>query len=208
MNMKDKKKISPLQALNDALKTEKEAAEMAIGANFVAVTPDTENTHTRKDDKHYIEWERWVDPYGDNWKQEEWPGAFSPDGSDTEFDEENIDDDDPGFELGRHLRIMTTPLGLIPLTEQSRPSTVFNFWKGTTNFRITNQMVALLNDTDGVEILNVFTRYRFRIGIGKLFQDRKVMDSISEKIDAYLEHKEKPTCPLKLSGEMYRKKAN
>ena len=42
----------------------------------------------------------------------------------------------------------------------------------------------------GTESLDIFTRYRFRIAIGKLFTERDVMADINNRILAYLESKE------------------
>jgi len=201
-NMSKKKKTSPQEIIKRAHKS----ASMAIGDNFEAITAD--EAHTRTDDKRFIAWEKWVDPYGDNWEEHEWPGAFSPGGAEMEFDEDNIEEVGMPIDLGRNIRILNTPLGIIPLTEESKPSTVFNFWLAVTNFPITRKMVSILDDVEGVEILTIYTRYRFRISIGKLFKDREVMDRINRRMAAYLEHKESKKCQLNLTGELYRKKAN
>lgn len=204
MNMTEKRKrISPLQALKSAQKS----VEMTIGDNFEVISINEKIS--RKDKKLGIAWEKWKDPYGDNWQDEEWPGALSPQGVNTEFTSENIDDDDFPIEIGRRVRMMPTPLGMIPLTEESNPSKVFNFWTGYTNFKITKKIIAIIDDVEGVETQTYFTRYRFRVGIGKLFKDREVLDCINHRVAAYLKHLEtSPPCQIKLSGEIYRKKAN
>jgi len=203
MNMtENRKKISPLAALQHAQKS----IEMSIGDNFDVISTNDKVSFQGK--KNTIHWEKWKDPYGDNWKKEEWPGAMSPNGQDTEFTPENIDVDDMGFEMGRNMKIMHTSLGIIPMTEDSNPSKVFNFWLGNTSFKITHKIIAIIDDIEGVETLSVFTRYRFRVGIAKLFKDREVMSCINHRVAAYLELLESNPCPIKLSGEICRKKAN
>ena len=39
-----------------------------------------------------------------------------------------------------------------------------------------------IQSVDGVEALDIYTRYRFRIAIGKLFKDRDVMFQIQTKL--------------------------
>ena len=38
---------------------------------------------------------------------------------------------------------------------------------------------------EGIEVLDILTRYRFRVGIAKLFRDREVMSAIQEVICEY-----------------------
>jgi hypothetical protein len=40
-----------------------------------------------------------------------------------------------------------------------------------------------IENCEGVELLDVFTRYRFRIAVGKCFTDNEVMANITEKIN-------------------------
>jgi hypothetical protein len=40
----------------------------------------------------------------------------------------------------------------------------------------------IIETTSGVETLDIFTRYRFRIGVGKAFSDSEVMRDINNKI--------------------------
>ena len=59
----------------------------------------------------------------------------------------------------------------------------FKFWIGHTNFDITPKVSDIIEKIEGVEVLNIYTRYRFRIGIGHCFKDRNVMSFIQEKIN-------------------------
>lgn len=70
------------------------------------------------------------------------------------------------------------PMGIIPIHEDNIPSKLFNFWMGHTNFGITVDIGNIICETEGVESLDVFTRYRFRLGIGKAFNQDQVKENI------------------------------
>jgi hypothetical protein len=82
---------------------------------------------------------------------------------------------------------MATPMGIIPVTENTASGKIFNFWTGHTNFNITKKITSLIEETEGVETLDIFTRYRFRIAVGKAFDDSSVMRKINDNIYSYLE---------------------
>jgi len=58
----------------------------------------------------------------------------------------------------------------------------FDCWIGHTNFNITTSVKNKLNEVDGIEVLNVNSRYRFFIGIGKMFNFSDVRKNIEEAI--------------------------
>ena len=58
----------------------------------------------------------------------------------------------------------------------------FDCWIGHTNFNITTSIKNKLNEVDGIEVLNVVSRYRFFIGIGKMFQFSDVRKDIEKTI--------------------------
>tara|TARA_R100000742_G_C4238382_1_gene58560 strand:+ start:45 stop:464 length:420 start_codon:yes stop_codon:yes gene_type:complete len=58
----------------------------------------------------------------------------------------------------------------------------FDCWIGHTNFNITTSIKNKLNEVDGIEVLNVVSRYRFFIGVGKMFQFSDVRKDIEETI--------------------------
>lgn len=138
------------------------------------------------DKSEIIIWEKWRDPLG----YDDIEDRFI-DRNNNDFDEENKDDDDEK-ENSVNIRnvkeqFVLTPLGLIPLTENTVSSKIFNFWTGHTIFPITKKAASIIENTDGVETLDVFTRYRFRISIGKAFKDSVVLREINDSIHAYLE---------------------
>ena len=58
----------------------------------------------------------------------------------------------------------------------------FDCWIGHTNFDITREIKSILNKTEGVELLKVLSRYRFFIGIGKMFDFKEVRKKIENNI--------------------------
>lgn len=56
----------------------------------------------------------------------------------------------------------------------------FDCWMGHTNFNITKEVKKQLNRTEGVEILKICSRYRFFIGIGRMFDFKDVRKNIEE----------------------------
>ena len=132
--------------------------------------------------KNKIIWEKWVDPYLPNEVESEWP-----DYTENIVDENNTDTEGEE-QIRKHLMYaISSPMGIIPYNEYSAPSKVFNFWVGHTNFSITNQVSKIIEETEGIEILDVFTRYRFRIAIGKSFKDRYVMNTVNKMLGIYLD---------------------
>jgi len=145
--------------------------------------------------KQVIIWEKWRDPYGSEENID-----FDSDIEDMiqkkiEEQQENLSDieelpentnNDMGF-VKHKMQMMVTPMGLIPLTEHTAPGKIFNFWTGHSNFNITQKISDVIEQTNGVETLDVYTRYRFRIGIGKAFKDSEVMHNINKHVYSYLE---------------------
>ena len=131
-----------------------------------------------------VYWEKWVDAYeGD---------------IDAIDEEERIDEEDDfgiAFELSeeealhkniKSIQTIFTPFGALPLTEHSLASNHFKFWVGHTNFKITRPFHNIISGIEGVETLDIFTPYRFRISVGKLFRDRDVMSKIKDSMVAYI----------------------
>ena len=129
-----------------------------------------------------IVWQKWFDPFGedDTVDHDKLP--------DDHYDKEDLDGEyvDEMESVKQPLRAIATPMGLIPYTENTASGKIFNFWVGHTNFNINSQIVNIIDQIDGVETLDIFTRYRFRIAIGKVFDDARVMKEINDQIYEYL----------------------
>lgn len=127
-----------------------------------------------------IIWEKWKDPFGMD-------------------DQENIldcADNEDNFETEQRIhetkkikcQIITTPFGIIPINENTASGSIFNFWNGHTNFPITKRIAKIIEETNGVETINVFTKYRFRIAVGKAFEDSSVMRQINNNVYTCIEN--------------------
>jgi len=129
-----------------------------------------------------IIWQKWFDPFGEDDANE--LNANSIEESD---DLEEGNEYNPIDHLKKPMKAIATPMGIIPYTENTASSKIFNFWVGHTNFTITPTIVDILENVDGVESLDIFTRYRFRIAIGKVFDDARVMKEINDQIYNHLD---------------------
>jgi hypothetical protein len=140
--------------------------------------------------KHLIVWQKWLDPFGEDDIIETEDQNILRDDYDLETNMEDnvIKDSDKNHmqQLQRPMKAIATPMGIIPYTENTASGKIFNFWVGHTNFDITHKISDLIENVDGVEILDIFTRYRFRIAIGKAFVDSKVMKEINDTIYTHL----------------------
>lgn len=136
-----------------------------------------------------ILWQKWINPYEPPLDD----GKSLSDISDSELDDsahwdsyadeaERDDDDIEQNVIFQSPKAIITPMGMIPLHEKTACTRIFKFWIGHTNFNITQNTASIIEKIDGVEILDVFTRYRFRIAIGKAFKDRDVMQLIQEAL--------------------------
>lgn len=146
--------------------------------------------------KPIIIWEKWRDPYGSD-DTTEIHGMIEDiidrkiaNQHDEETGEESAIPEEPmhNMDFVKHkIPMMITPVGLIPFTENTAPGKIFNFWTGHSNFNITQKILDIIETTNGVETLDIFTRYRFRIGVGKAFKDSEVMHDINQQIYSYIE---------------------
>ena len=135
-------------------------------------------------DNPQIIWEKWRDPF------------LGYDDNEIDIDnmvgEEDYDDEEDFEYTGSMspikkttdipVKAIATPMGIIPYNEYTASSSIFNFWIGHTNFDIDPKTAVNIEKTTGVETLDIFTRYRFRIGIGKAFEDREIMKLIENNI--------------------------
>jgi hypothetical protein len=136
-----------------------------------------------------IFWEHWLDPfdpsslekmnYVDKTNDDEELEALCGEGFVEQLEE--IIGDEPVYD-SKPMKLMMTPMGVIPIYEHSLSSKVFKFFVGHADFRLTKKVVETINETNGVETLDVFTPYRFKVGIGKAFSSKKVLKSIQDRV--------------------------
>lgn len=58
----------------------------------------------------------------------------------------------------------------------------FDCWVAHTNFNLTEKIKNQLDRIEGVELLKVYSRYRFLVGIGRMFDFKDVRRKIESKI--------------------------
>jgi hypothetical protein len=116
-----------------------------------------------------IVWEKWVDPLGG-------------DEENSFIEKDDEDTESPTMIKTKPVKMLLTPMGMIPYNENTATSSIFNFWVGHSNFDISPEICDLIEQAYGVETLDIFTRYRFRIGVGKVFDDGDVMRNINNII--------------------------
>ena len=141
---------------------------------------------------HIIIWQKWVDPFGED---AELP-VSSDDGIGDFLDEELSEEleTEPSASIPDQtqkrssVKVIAPPMGIIPMNENTASGKIFNFWIGHTNFSLTKNLVSAIEHTDGVETLDIFTRYRFRVAIGKAFIDSGVMRDINKNVYEILDY--------------------
>jgi len=122
--------------------------------------------------KKKFAWERWRDPLLSDYEEDGWP----------------CEEDESGNPIPIHSierqPVMHTPHGMLSVVDASMACTSFDFWIMHTNFGITNKIAAIIEAVDGVESIEVYTRYRARLGFPKsgLFNSQDVRYAIEEAV--------------------------
>ena len=136
-----------------------------------------------------VYWEKWVDPYVEQIESFKLDIEDKSHGAEEEsgFGLESYDPHPESEDLDEFKTIPTifTPFGLMPLSDETLVSKSFKFWVGHTNFKITRHFRNLISSVEGVESLDVFSPYRFKISVGRLFRDRNVMSNIRKVMLSY-----------------------
>lgn len=120
---------------------------------------------------------------------EKWQSPLRSIESITTTSNENDEDfpaEPESFQENQKINAIITPVGLIPMNEYTDCDKIFNFWTGHCNFNLTANISKIIESVEGVETLDIFTRYRFRVSIGKAFIDRNVMNNITNEIISYI----------------------
>ena len=123
-------------------------------------------------------------------RQIAWSHWKNPFTLDDEYIEEDEDDETPSTpwkEEDSAIRIRTvvpTQMGIIPILPHEDFCNSFEFWVADTNFGIENKEFDIIDSTDGVEIFDVLSRYRFRVCIAKLFNAPEVKLDIQNRLGA------------------------
>lgn len=126
-----------------------------------------------------IIWEKWNDPLFGNVTKV----VNSSSDEEEQFGEDLFSEISDEFDIGSS-KLIHTPLGLYSISDEALLCEKFNFWLMHTNFDITEKIVDIISKISGVETLDVYSRYRLRIGIPMtgLFEASKVRKEINDKV--------------------------
>lgn len=93
------------------------------------------------------------------------------------IDDEEIDDEEYYPIAGK---LINTPVGIFDMNDKYNPLRQFELRIAYTNFEIDETIAETIERCDGVEAFAIIGRYRFIIGIGKLFTFEGVRKDIEE----------------------------
>jgi hypothetical protein len=63
----------------------------------------------------------------------------------------------------------------------------YNLWVGHTDFNLRGNLMEAVQFVDGVESLENVSRYRFRVGIGKMFDEDVVKENIEKVMKKFVD---------------------
>jgi len=124
-----------------------------------------------------IAWEKW----DDDLVEEEIVDEFYEINDSKEDEDLNLAMEALEF-MSRIPKLVTTPAGMSQLYDKMSVLNQFECWMGHTNFDITKNVQRTLEKTEGVELLVVTSRYKFFVGIGRLFDFRSVRRDIENDL--------------------------
>lgn len=78
--------------------------------------------------------------------------------------------------------IQSSAFGMFRMDDSMNPFKNFEFWTGHTNFDIDQDVSNIIDKCKGVEVLLVITRYRFIIGVAKLFKFRDICADLKKQL--------------------------
>lgn len=152
-----------------------------------------------------ITWEKWRDPLAPLVKrrdadEDEFAGRtqrdkFLEDG-DVAWDKDEKD--------GYSGPAVFGPMGVVPVNESNLPSRHHKFWVAHTDFMLTKRLVKAIENTLGVESLDVLTPYRFRMSVGMAFRQ----DDVKAAVEAAVTPKPAPPVDDTPVGTMKRVLSN
>ena len=126
-----------------------------------------------------IIWEKWYDIIPDS-ESKIITDEFD---EDDEYDEDMLQEQTFGLVFDSQENKIRTPIGTFNIDEPLSPSNMYDCWVGHTNFRLNEEDYILLDQyVDGIEVIKMMSKYRFFIGIGKLFNFKDVQSKIQEAL--------------------------
>ena len=123
-----------------------------------------------------VAWEKWDEDVLDQEIIEDTVSEFG------EYEEDSSLAEDALMFLEKIPKLVTTPLGMFQLYDKMSVMNQYECWMGYTNFDITEEVKDVIESAKGVELLVVLTRYRFFLGVAKLFNFRDVRVTIENEL--------------------------
>lgn len=138
-------------------------------------------------EKRSILWFKWNDPLAHMVEKKKKDEEENIDGDEEASKDSFLEEEENRYRINDPNRgtvgpSILSPIGIIPMHESNLPGKLFNFWMGHTNFDITYEVQKTIENVEGVETLDIFTRYRFRVSIGKNFHQDDVKRAITERL--------------------------
>ena len=121
-----------------------------------------------------IAWEKWDEDILEQEIAEEFHESYQ------EEDEELAEDALLFLDKIHHL--VATHMGMFQLHDKMSDLKQFECWVGHTNFDITHSIKERIESAEGVELLHITSRYRFFLGVGRLFNFSDVRQIIEKEI--------------------------
>jgi hypothetical protein len=126
----------------------------------------------------YIHWTPWEDPLESIKKKDK----------DNEYDF----DDTPKKVAQSTPGLWNQYVGFVPLDEGKSLSSAFNWWVGNSNFNVTKTIHNIIKKVEGVERLNILSRYRFMLAVGQVFDAEEVKREVQRQLYEYRNNKLAP----------------
>jgi hypothetical protein len=79
-------------------------------------------------------------------------------------------------------KLISTPVGIFQLHDKANPIKQLDCWTGHTNFDITKGIQQKIECVRGIELLMVLSRYRFFVGVGRLFDFKSVRRKLEKSV--------------------------
>lgn len=120
------------------------------------------------------------------WEECDW---FNDDDDELGDDEDSGEfDDGYGEDSHQHQKIrihklINTPFGLATYSDKMSPIHDTQFVIAHLNFNLSAKRIDLIKKVDGVEFLQPLSRYRFIIGIGRMFDIIEVCEMVEEVLE-------------------------
>lgn len=100
------------------------------------------------------------------------------------IDYEEVDEEE--YETREEPELQNAQNVMLPISEKLLEDMTmlsnFDCWMAYTNFDITPEIKEILNDIEGIEIMRICSRYRFFIGVGKMFSFKQVRSDIEQTL--------------------------